>query len=101
MNIDPIYDRVIVQRVVVEEKSEGGIIIPGTAQDKSLEGIVVAHGEGSIDKETGEIDVPITVKVGDRIIFPKHCGTDIRVHGEDYLVMVEADILAILDPEDE
>lgn len=95
MSIRPLHDRVLVERVEQEQKTKSGIIIPDTAQEKPMEGKVVAVGNGSKD-ESGKVH-PLDVKVGDRILFAKWGGTEIKVQGKDYLIMKESDILAIVE----
>jgi chaperonin GroES len=95
MTFHPLHDRILVRRTEAEEKSAGGIIIPDTAQEKPMEGEVVAVGPGARD-EAGKL-VPLDVKVGDRILFGKWSGTEIKLDGEDLLIMKEGDVLGILD----
>jgi chaperonin GroES len=95
MNFRPLHDRVLVRRVEAEEKTAGGIIIPDTAKEKPQEGEIVAVGSGARN-EQGEI-TPLEVKAGDRILFGKWSGTEVRVNGEDLLIMKESDILGIMD----
>ena len=92
--IRPLHDRVIVKRVQEEEKTKGGIIIPDTAKEKPQEGQIVAVGPGARD-ETGKL-VPLDVKAGDRILFGKWSGTEVKVDGQDLLIMKESDILGIV-----
>ena len=94
MNFRPLHDRVLVRRVEAEEKTAGGIIIPDTATEKPQEGEVVAAGTGT-KAEDGKI-TPLDVKAGDRILFGKWSGTEVRVNGEDLLIMKESDILGIV-----
>lgn len=94
MKLRPLHDRVIVKRIEEEEKSSGGIIIPDTAKEKPQQGEVIAVGKGKI-LENGKVN-PLTVKKGDRILFGKYAGTDIKVEGEEHLIMREDDILAIV-----
>ncbi len=94
MNFRPLHDRVLVRRVEAEAKTAGGIIIPDTAQEKPQEGEVVAAGEGTRDEDGDRI--PLDVKAGDRILFGKWSGTEVKVNGEDLLIMKESDILGIL-----
>ncbi|PZO89911.1 MAG: co-chaperone GroES [Sphingomonas sanxanigenens] len=94
MNFRPLHDRVLVRRVEAEEKTAGGIIIPDTAKEKPQEGEVVAAGTG-IKAEDGKV-TPLDVKTGDRILFGKWSGTEVRVNGEDLLIMKESDILGIV-----
>ncbi|MBI3439665.1 MAG: co-chaperone GroES, partial [Proteobacteria bacterium] len=91
----PLHDRVVVKRVKEEEKTKGGIIIPDTAQEKPQEGEVVAVGPGARD-EDGE-RVALDVKVGDRILFGKWSGTEVKIDGEDLLIMKESDIMGIIE----
>ncbi|MEH3037080.1 MAG: co-chaperone GroES [Sphingomonas adhaesiva] len=94
MNFRPLHDRVLVRRVEAEEKTAGGIIIPDTAKEKPQEGEVVAAGAGA-KNEKGEVS-PLDVKTGDRILFGKWSGTEVKVNGEDLLIMKESDILGII-----
>ncbi len=94
MNLRPLHDRVIVKRLEEEEKTSGGIIIPDTAKEKPQQGKVIAVGKGKI-METGKVN-PLTVKKGDRILFGKYAGTDIKIEGEEHLIMREDDILGII-----
>lgn len=94
MKFRPLHDRVVVQRVDAEEKSKGGIIIPDTAKEKPQEGKVVSVGPGSRD-DNGKI-VPLDVKAGDRILFGKWSGTEVKLDGVDYLIMKESDIMGIV-----
>ncbi len=93
--IRPLQDRVIVRRLEEEEKTEGGIIIPDTAKEKPMEGKVVAVGKGKV-LEGGKI-VPLDVKKGDRILFSKYAGTEVKLDGEEHLIMREDDILGIVE----
>jgi len=95
MKIRPLHDRVIVKRIEEEEKTKGGIIIPDTAKEKPIEGKVMAAGNGKI-LENGK-KVPLEVKVGDRILFGKYAGTEVKIEGEEHLIMREDDIIAIVD----
>jgi chaperonin GroES len=94
MKMRPLHDRVIVKRIAEEEKTSGGIIIPDTAKEKPQQGKVIASGKGKI-LENGKVN-PLTVKKGDRILFGKYAGTDIKIDGEEHLIMREDDILAII-----
>ena len=94
MHFRPLHDRVLVRRVEAEEKTAGGIIIPDTAKEKPQEGEVVAAGAGAKD-ETGKV-TPLDVKAGDRILFGKWSGTEVKLNGEDLLIMKESDILGIV-----
>jgi len=89
LNITPLHDRVIVKAAAAEEKTAGGIIIPDTAKEKPQRGVVVAAGSGKKDD-------PMTVKVGDTVLYGKYAGTEIAVEGQDLLIMRESDILAIV-----
>lgn len=93
-NFRPLHDRVVVRRVESEEKTKGGIIIPDTAKEKPSEGEVVAVGPGARD-EDGDI-IPMDVKPGDRVLFGKWSGTEIKLNGEDLLIMKESDIMGII-----
>jgi chaperonin GroES len=95
MKFRPLHDRVVVRRVKSEEKTAGGIIIPDTAQEKPQEGEVVAAGPGARD-EAGKL-VPLDVKVGDRILFGKWSGTEVKLDGEELLIMKESDIMGIVE----
>ena len=95
MKIRPLHDRVIVKRVEEEEKTKGGIIIPDTAKEKPVEGKVVAVGGGKV-LENGK-KLPLEVKKGDRVLFGKYAGTDIKIEGEEHLIMREDDIIAIVE----
>jgi chaperonin GroES len=94
-NFRPLGDRVLVRRVKEEEKTRGGIIIPDTAQEKPQEGEVVAVGPGARD-EDGE-RIPLDVQVGDRILFGKWSGTEVKLDGEEFLIMKESDVMGIVD----
>ncbi|MFH0786374.1 MAG: co-chaperone GroES [Pseudomonadota bacterium] len=95
MKIRPLHDRVIVQRIEEEEKTKGGIIIPDTAKEKPQEGKVIAVGAGKIlDNGT---KVSLDVKVGDKILFGKYAGTEIKIEGDEYLMMREDDILGVIE----
>jgi chaperonin GroES len=91
----PLHDRVVVRRVKEEEKSKGGIIIPDTAQEKPQEGEVIAVGPGARD-EDGEY-IAMDVKVGERILFGKWSGTEVKIDGEDLLIMKESDIMGVIE----
>src|SRR6201989_3646541 len=95
MKFRPLHDRVVVKRVAEEEKTKGGIIIPDTAKEKPMEGEVVAVGPGARD-EKGAL-VPPDVKAGDRILFGKWSGTEVKLDGEDLLIMKESDIMGIVE----
>ena len=93
-NFRPLHDRVVVRRVESEEKTKGGIIIPDPAKEKPQEGEIVAVGSGARD-EAGKV-VALDVKVGDRVLFGKWSGTEVKLNGEDLLIMKEADIMGII-----
>ena len=95
MGFRPLHDRVLIRRVEAEEKSAGGIIIPDTAKEKPTEGEVIAVGPGARG-EDGKIQ-PLDVKAGDRILFGKWSGTEVKLDGEDLIIMKESDIMGILD----
>jgi len=95
MKIRPLHDRVIVRRLEEEEQKVGGIIIPDTAKEKPQQGEVIAVGNGKL-LENGE-RVPLDVKPGDRILFGKYAGSDVKINGEEYLILREDEILAVLD----
>ena len=90
----PLHDRVVVRRVESEEKTKGGIIIPDTAKEKPQEGEIIAVGSGARD-ESGKL-VPLDVKAGDRILFGKWSGTEVKLNGEDLLIMKESDIMGVI-----
>ena len=94
MKFRPLHDRVLLRRLDQDEKTAGGIIIPDTAKEKPMEGEIVAVGSGSRD-ETGKI-VPLDVKSGDKVLFSKWAGTEVRINGEDLLVMKESDIMGVI-----
>ncbi len=94
MPFRPLHDRVAVKRVEQEDKTKGGIIIPDTAKEKPQEGEIIAVGAGSRD-ETGKL-VPLDVKAGDRVLFGKWSGTEVKIDGEDLLIMKESDILGVI-----
>ena len=95
MGFRPLHDRVLVRRVEAEEKTSGGIIIPDTAKEKPMEGEVVAVGPGVRD-EDGKVH-PLDVKAGDRVLFGKWSGTEVRLDGEDLLIMKESDIMGVIE----
>jgi chaperonin GroES len=95
MKFRPLHDRVVVRRLEAEEKTAGGIIIPDTAKEKPMEGEIVAAGPGARD-ETGKL-VPLDVKAGDRILFGKWSGTEVKLDGEELLIMKESDIMGIIE----
>ena len=95
MKLRPLQDRILVQRVKEEEKTKGGIIIPDTAKEKPAEGKVVSVGKGKLD-EIGK-RIAVEVKKGDRILFGKYSGTEVKIENQDYLIMREEDVLGIID----
>jgi len=95
MKFRPLHDRVVVRRITAEEKTRGGIIIPDTAQEKPMEGEVIAVGPGARN-ETGEI-VALDVKAGDRILFGKWSGTEVKLDGQDLLIMKESDVMGVIE----
>jgi chaperonin GroES len=95
MKIRPLYDRVLVKRVESQETTKGGIIIPDTAKEKPIEGQVMAVGSGKI-LENGKVR-PLDVKAGDRVLFGKYSGSDVRIEGEEHLILREDEILAVME----
>ena len=95
MKFRPLHDRVVVRRVEQESKSSGGIIIPDTAKEKPMEGEIIAVGPGGRD-ESGKL-IPIDLKPGDRILFGKWSGTEVKIDGEELLIMKESDIMGIVE----
>jgi chaperonin GroES len=95
MKFRPLHDRVVVRRIESEEKTRGGIIIPDTAKEKPQEGEVVAVGPGARD-EQGRVN-PLDVKAGDRVLFGKWSGTEVKIDGQDLLIMKESDIMGVID----
>lgn len=95
MKFRPLHDRVVVKRIDAEEKTKGGIIIPDTAKEKPQEGEIVAVGPGARD-EQGKL-VPLDLKVGDRVLFGKWSGTEVKIDGEDLLIMKESDIMGVVE----
>ena len=95
MKFRPLHDRVVVRRIEAEEKSAGGIIIPDTAKEKPSQGEVIAVGPGGRD-ETGKL-IPIDVREGDRVLFGKWSGTEVKIDGEELLIMKESDVMGIID----
>ena len=95
MKFRPLHDRVLVRRIEQQEKTAGGIIIPDTAKEKPQEGEVIAAGAG-VKTEDGKL-LPLDVKAGDRILFGKWSGTEVRVDGEDLLIMKESDVMGVID----
>ncbi len=95
MKIKPLQDRILVQRVEEEQQTKGGIIIPDTAKEKPIEGKVVAAGGGRVGDDGKKI--PLEVKKGDRILFGKYGGTEVKIDGDEYLIMREDDVLGIIE----
>jgi len=95
MKFRPMHDRVLVRRIEAEEKTVGGIIIPDTAKEKPFQGEVIAVGPGSRD-ESGKL-IPIDIGIGDRVLFGKWSGTEVKVEGEELLIMKESDILGVIE----
>jgi chaperonin GroES len=95
MSIRPLQDRIIIKRVREEEKTKGGIIIPDTAKEKPVEGKVIAVGKGAIQKD-GSVR-KLEVKVGDTVLFAKYSGSDVKIDGEDHLIIREEDVLAVVE----
>ena len=98
MKFRPLHDRVVVRRIEAEEKTAGGIIIPDTAKEKPQEGEVVAVGPGARD-ESGKV-AALDVKAGDRVLFGKWSGTEVRIDGQDLLIMKESDIMGVIEQSD-
>jgi chaperonin GroES len=94
MAFRPLHDRVVVRRIEADQKTAGGIIIPDSAQEKPSEGEIIAVGEGARDDDGDRI--PLDVKVGDRVLFGKWSGTEVKIAGEDLLIMKESDIMGIV-----
>lgn len=95
MKLRPLQDRILVQRVKEEEKTKGGIIIPDTAKEKPVEGRVIAAGIGKLSEEGNRI--ALEVKKGDRILFGKYSGTEVKIEDEEYLIMREDDVLGVIE----
>jgi chaperonin GroES len=95
MKFRPLHDRVVIKRIDAEDKTKGGIIIPDTAQEKPQEGEVIAVGPGARD-ESGKL-VPLDLKAGDRILFGKWSGTEVKLDGEDLLIMKESDVMGVIE----
>ena len=95
MKLRPLQDRILVQRVKEEEKTKGGIIIPDTAKEKPAEGKVTSVGKGKVGDDGKKI--PLEVKAGDKVLFGKYAGTEIKIDGEEHLIMREDDIVAIVE----
>ncbi len=95
MNIRPLHDRILIKRLEEDSKTSGGLFIPDTAKEKPIRGNVIAVGAGKRDKD-GKI-VPLDVKAGDRVLFAKYSGSEIKLDGEEHLIMREDDLLAVID----
>ncbi|MEI7973322.1 MAG: co-chaperone GroES [Bdellovibrio sp.] len=95
MGVRPLHDRILVRRTQEEEKTTGGIFIPDTAKEKPQKGEIVACGNGKVTEE-GKV-LPLEVKVGDRVLFGKYSGTELKLNGEEYLMMREEDILGVIN----
>ena len=95
MKVRPLHDRILVKRLDEEAKSKGGIIIPDTAKEKPMEGRVIAVGAGKVNEEG--VVTPLDVKKGDRILFSKYSGTEIKLEGDEHLIIREDDVLAVLE----
>ena len=94
MKIRPLHDRILIKRLEEEDKSKGGIIIPDTAKEKPIQGKVIAVGKGKIMK-SGDV-IPLDVKKGDKVLFGKYAGTEVKIDGEEHLILREDDILAVV-----
>ncbi|GAB6887674.1 co-chaperone GroES [Desulfothermus okinawensis JCM 13304] len=95
MKLKPLHDRVLVKRLEEEEKTKGGIIIPDTAKEKPIKGEIIAVGPGRLTDDGKRIEM--SVKVGDKVMFSKYAGTEVKIEGEEYLIMREDDIVAIIE----
>jgi chaperonin GroES len=95
VNLRPLRDRILVKRLAAEDKTKGGIILPDTAKEKPQEGKIVAVGTGKIDEHGKKID--LTVKVGDRILFGSYAGNEVRINGEEYLIMREEEVFGVIE----
>ncbi len=95
MNVRPLHDRLLVRRVKEDEKTKGGIIIPDTAKEKPIEGEVVAVGNGKV-LDDGSLR-PLDVKMGDRVLFAKYGGTEVKIEGEEHLILRESDVLGVVE----
>lgn len=96
MKVRPLGDKIIVKRQEAESQTDSGIYLPESAKDKPKQGKVIALGDGNLNKDTGE-RLPFTVKKGDEVLFSSYSGTEVKIEGEDFLIMTEDDILGILD----
>jgi chaperonin GroES len=95
MNIKPLHDHILVERIEAENKTKGGIIIPDTAQEKPMEGIIIAVGEGAYDNNGKR--VALDVKVGNRVLFKKWGGTEVKIDGKELIILKEGDVLAVIN----
>ncbi len=95
MKVKPLADRILVRRLEEEEKTKGGIIIPDTAKEKPIQGKVIAVGKGKLTEE-GKL-IPLEVKAGDKVLFGKYAGTEVKIEGEEHLIMREDDVLGIIE----
>lgn len=95
MSVTPLYNNVLVKRVEAETKTAGGIVLPDSSKEKQTIGEVVAVGNGKLNEKTGEL-LPLSVKVGDKVVFGRYAGTEIKIDGEEHTIMKESEILAIL-----
>ena len=95
MKFRPLHDRILVKRIEEEQQTRGGIVIPDSAKEKPVEGEIISIGTGKVD-EKGKV-LPLDVKAGDRILFGKYSGTEIKIDGQDYLIMREDDVLGIME----
>jgi chaperonin GroES len=95
MKVVPLHDRIVVSRTEAEEKTAGGIIIPDTAKEKPQEGKVIAVGAGRLDKDGNKI--PMEIKAGDRVLFARWAGTELKIDGKEYMIMKEEDILGVIE----
>ena len=95
MKFRPLHDRILVKRIEEEQQTRGGIVIPDSAKEKPVEGEIISIGTGKVD-ETGKV-LPLDVKAGDRVLFGKYSGTEIKIDGQDYLIMREDDVLGIME----
>ena len=96
MRFKPLHDRVLVRRLEEEEKTKGGIIIPDTAKEKPMQGEIIAVGPGAVDEKSGK-RVALDVRVGDRVLFGKWSGTEVKLDGVEYLIMKESDIMGVIE----
>ncbi len=96
MNLKPLGDRVVVKVLESEERTKSGIVLPDTAKEKPQKGSIISVGTGRINEQTGE-RIPLDVRVGDTVIFAKYGGTEVKLEGEEYLILSERDILAVIE----